>query len=188
MKHKIVSYGWAFTPPTIGHKAIIDGLLEKIAEKVLIIPSGPRIDKTYAYSREVRKRFLEIFASEFEDGRVELDTTWLDGEWETTTLGMDDVLTTRYGYSIPQVFGADVSGSMKNWDYDNTNRDRLIRLLPKIFVARKWVELILDDMDHYEILDIEVPEASSTAVREQGRVDLLTERVRDAYQNLVLKN
>lgn len=81
MPHKIVSYGGAFTPPTIGHKAIIDGLLERgISEKVLIIPSGPRIDKVYAYSDSIRRRLLEVFASEFPSGSVELDTTWMDGK------------------------------------------------------------------------------------------------------------
>jgi nicotinic acid mononucleotide adenylyltransferase len=41
--HPLVIYGGAFSPPTIGHKAVIDGLIrEGIAEKVLLVPSGMR--------------------------------------------------------------------------------------------------------------------------------------------------
>lgn len=182
MPHKIVSYGGAFTPPTIGHKAIIDGLLERgIAKKVLIIPSGPRVDKVYAYSDSIRRRLLEVFASEFPSGSVELDTTWMDGKWETTTLGMDDVLTERYGYSIPQVFWADVIESMPTWDYDENQKNRLLLRLPKIFLSRNGVEMKLDGLGSYEVYDLDVPSASSTLVREQGRVDLLSEKVRAEY-------
>jgi nicotinic acid mononucleotide adenylyltransferase len=181
--HPFVIYGGAFSPPTIGHKAVVDGLIrEGIAERVILVPSGARWDKAYAYSDSVRKEFLRAFLYDIESGSAELDTTFMDHGGQTTTLGMDRYYYEKYGYHIPQVFGADVLESMPHWDSDPENKNTLLRILPKIILVRKGIDMILDGLDNYSLHDLDIPEASSTAVREKGRVDLLTQNVRTLYE------
>jgi nicotinic acid mononucleotide adenylyltransferase len=186
-KYPEIIYGGAFSPPTIAHKAVIDGVLQRITQKVLIVPSGDRSDKQYAYDTPTRKWFFQAFSREFEGLQVEVDTTFIDNHLPTTTLGIDDFYKQKYGYSLPQVFGADVVNSMRWWDPTPSWQERLLRVLPKILIARKWVEMVLDGLENYVILDVDVPEASSTAVREQWRIDLLTPRVRKLYESILTK-
>lgn len=185
----IVVYGGAFTPPTIGHHAIVQALLTKIQpDKLLIVPSGPRIDKEYAFQKDVRRRLVEVFAQEFGDSRVETDFTFLEWSDETTTLGIDRYYRNQFGFSPTQVFGADVTTSMPLWPNTDDDRRYLLGDLPKIFLTRKWVLLDLEGKGNYALLDADIPEASSTAVRERWRVDLLTTKVREAYEQLIIKN
>lgn len=180
--------GSAFCPPTIGHQAIVNALLEIPGiHTVRLVPSGPRYDKVYAFQKNVRRRLVEIFAQEFEDPRVVADFTFFDSLKQTTTLGMDEYYKRKNGVSPIQVFGADVVTTMATWPNTPEDRDYLLNKLPKIFLSRKWVELNLEWRWNYTVLETEIPEASSTAVREQGRIDLLTSRVRDAYNTLVLE-
>lgn len=86
---------------------------------------------------------------------------------QTTTLGMDRYYYEKYGYHIPQVFGADVLESMPHWDSNPESRVRLLRILPKIILVRKGVDMILDNFDNFSLHNLDVPEASSTAVREE---------------------
>jgi nicotinic acid mononucleotide adenylyltransferase len=184
---KIVVYGGAFTPPTIGHHEIVRALLTHLdIDHLLIVPSGPRIDKAYALEKETRRQIIQVFADEFGDDRVEADFTFLDGESDTTTLGMDRHYREQFGESPIQVFGADVTHSMERWPNSPANREYLLRELPKVFLSRAWVDMSLEWKDNYSIINTIIPEVSSTAVREQGRVELLTDRVRETYQRLVL--
>ena len=184
---KTVVYGGAFTPPTIGHHEIVRALLGHLdIDRLLIVPSGPRIDKAYALEKETRRQIIQIFADEFGDKRVVVDFTFLDGESDTTTLGMDRHYREKLGTSPIQVFGADVTSSMERWPNSPDDSDYLLQRLPKVFLSRAWVEMSLEWKWNYEIINAVIPEASSTAVREQGRVDLLTDQVRAAYKELVL--
>ena len=74
---------------------------------------------------------------------------------------------------------------MPTWDYDENQKNRLLLRLPKIFLSRNGVEMKLDGLGSYEVYDLNVPSASSTLVREQGRVDLLSEKVRAEYLRLI---
>ena len=179
--------GSAFCPPTIGHKAIVDALrsIEGI-DRIRLVPSGPRIDKVYAFQKDVRRKLIEIFAWEFEDPRVVADFTFFDSPEQTTTLGMDQYYREQNGVSPIQVFGADVVKMMETWPNLPEDRDYLLNRMPKIFLSRVGVELDLSGRWNYQLLDVAIPQASSTAVREEGRLDLLTDQVRAAYQSLVL--
>jgi nicotinic acid mononucleotide adenylyltransferase len=179
--------GSAFCPPTIGHQAIIKALLQIPGiHTVRLVPSGPRYDKVYAFQNDVRRRLIEIFAEEFDDPRVMADFTFFDSQEQTTTLGMDQYYREKNGQSPIQVFGADVVKTMETWPNSPEDREYLLKEMPKIFLSRSWVDLDLEWRGNYQLLQATIPEASSTAVREKGRLDLLTDRVCVEYQRLVL--
>ncbi len=184
----IAIYGGAFTPPTIGHRAIVDALLgsEGIA-RVIIAPSGPRSDKIYALESDIRRRLIEVFIAEFDDPRVEWDFSFFSGTADTTTLGMDSIYRERFGGSPYQVFGADVSHTMATWPNSPENRLYLLEDMPKIFFSRPWVELDLWDKWSYKVIHASIPDASSTLVRESRRLDLLTAKVREEYEKILPK-
>lgn len=134
---KTVVYGGAFTPPTIGHHEIVRALLTHLdIDRLLIVPSGPRIDKAYALEKETRRQIIQVFADEFGDDRVEADFTFLDGESDTTTLRMDRHYREQFGESPIQVFGADVLTSMEKWPNSDNDRAYLLKQLPKVFLSR----------------------------------------------------
>lgn len=83
--------GSALCPPTIGHHAIVNALLKiENIETIRVVPSGPRYDKVYALSNEIRRQLIEVFVAEFKDSRVVADFTFFESETQTTTLGMDE--------------------------------------------------------------------------------------------------
>jgi nicotinic acid mononucleotide adenylyltransferase len=179
--------GSAFCPPTIGHHAIVRALqkIENI-DRIRLVPSGPRIDKVYAFQNDVRRKLIEIFVAEFADDRIVADFTFFDSQEQTTTLGMDQYYREKNGQSPIQVFGADVVKTMETWPNSPEDRRYLLEEMPKIFLSRSGVSLDLEGRGNYQLLETAIPEASSTAVREKGRLDLLTDRVRAEYQRLVL--
>ncbi len=179
--------GSAFCPPTIGHHAIVNALrtIENI-DTIRLVPSGPRIDKVYALHNDIRRKLIEVFVSEFDDPRIIADFTFFDSSEQTTTLGMDQYYREKNGVSPIQVFGADVVKTMETWPNSPEDRRYILEQMPKIFLSRSGVELDLSWRGNYQILDADIPEASSTAVREHGRLDLLTTWVREVYERLVL--
>ena len=186
-KPREIVFGSALCPPTIGHHVIVQELRRMPdIDRIRIVPSGPRPDKVYAIQDSIRRQLIEVFAAEFDDPRVIADFAFFDSDRETTTLGMDRYYRELIGTSPYQVFGADVVASMENWPNSPEDRRYLLEQLPKIFLTRHGIELDLTGRGNYQLLDTEIPEASSTAVREHGRIDLLTEKVRSAYQALVL--
>lgn len=69
--------------------------------------------------------------------RVEIDTACMDGRVDSTTLAQAEYLRSKYGYDVPQVFGADVAPRMHEWDPSGL----VARKLPKIFVTRPGYEI-----------------------------------------------
>lgn len=99
-------FGAAFDPPHVGHSAIIRALLHyKNPEKIIIIPSGKRNDKSYNVSDEHRLAVLEIFASEIGDERVIIDDYFVQNwEGEMITRDVDMYARGKYGENIVHVF------------------------------------------------------------------------------------
>lgn len=68
-KHELIMYGGAFCPPHLDHtgpEGIVATLLEDVAEKVLIIPTGKREDKLYDGTSDVdREHMLRLAVEEF---------------------------------------------------------------------------------------------------------------------------
>jgi nicotinic acid mononucleotide adenylyltransferase len=174
--------GSALCPPTIWHHAIVKALLKiQNIEKIRVVPSGPRYDKVYTLSNDIRRRLIDAFVAEFEDSRVVADFTFFESETQTTTLGMDQYYRDLIWQSPYQVFGADVVKTMETWPNSPVDKKYLLEEMPKIFLIRQGVEMNLEWRWNYQLMDAVIPNASSTLVREQGRIDLLTEKVRDVY-------
>ena len=72
----IYIFGAAFDPPHVGHSAIVRALLHyKNPEKVILMPSGKRNDKSYNVSDEHRLAMLEMFCQEINDSLVSVTLT-----------------------------------------------------------------------------------------------------------------
>ena len=166
---KTVLYGGAFDPPHLGHQAVAVAVLRQTeAERLVIVPSGPRFDKAYKTAERHRRRILELFTESFADPRITLDTDFLDRHGElgpTTTLGIDAHYSKKFGHRPFQVFGADVVPNMKVWD----PAGRVEREVPKILVIRNGEIPTISNLVNFLLLDPNLPEAykglSSTEIR-----------------------
>lgn len=159
MPYPIILYGGAYNPPHDGHEAVIRNL-SRLAAKVLVVPSGHRIDKTYSsdsyqITNVVRRRVIEAFARRFETHpEIEFDYDMLEGKLErTTTVGMDEYYSRKYASPIAHAFGSDVVRDFPKWFDPETVRNRIQKILlvrdgdmPDVFGIRNY-ELLLPEMD-----------------------------------------
>lgn len=137
-----------------------------MADRVVIVPSGPRSDKAYKVCEKSRLRVLEIFASRFSDSNVELDTDFLSGKLgETTTLGMDAHYARKFGVRPYQAFGSDTVANMPVWDPSLEVLERL----PKVLFVRQGYDVDLSAVGNCVLADIgadvEIRSVSSTEIR-----------------------
>jgi nicotinic acid mononucleotide adenylyltransferase len=185
-KHEIVMYGWAFCPPHMDHtgpNGIVATLLHGVAEKVIIIPTGKREDKSYDWTNDVdRENMLKLAVEDF-GSRVEIDTTFLYGDTNTTTLLQASYLRNKYGREIPQVFGSDVAKNMMRWDKSGF----VARELPKIFVRRPGFEIDSIEVANFDTIDFASNGFSSTEVRREVARILGWEWKIDSIQNMIQK-
>lgn len=160
----VVLYGGAFDPPTLAHEAAVR-VLSRMADRVVIVPSGPRDDKSYKVCEAHRLRVLEIFASRFAGTNVELDTDFLSGALgETTTLAMDVHYSRKFGVRPYQAFGSDTVPAMADWD---PSLEVLLRL-PKILFVRHGYDADLSVAGNWIAADLAedgVRTVSSTEIR-----------------------
>lgn len=166
---KTIAYGGAFDPPHLAHEHIIRTIAETYKpERLLIVPSGSRYDKTYKVGLEHRAKILSIFTENLADIGVELVDDFMMGTiTDGTTLGVDRVFRERFGHSPTQVFGIDVIPNMKVWDPSG----RVERELPKIFVLRSGVQTPdFANIANHHTISPDLPEhitaLSSTEIRE----------------------
>lgn len=164
-KIPVVLYGGAFDPPTLAHEAAVRAL-SLMAERVVIVPSGPRDDKSYKVCEKSRLRVLRIFADRFADMNVELDTDFLSGELgDTTTLGMDSHYSKKFGVRPYQAFGSDTVPSMPLWDPSLEVLERL----PKVLFVRHGYDVDLSVAKNFVLAELpaegSVRSVSSTEVR-----------------------
>lgn len=172
---KTLIYGGAFDPPHLAHEHIVQSIAEQYRpEKILIIPSGQRSDKSYKVVLEHRVRILSIFAEDLADIGAELvDDFMVEHITDGTTLGVDQVMQERYGHSPTQVFGTDVIPNMKLWDPSG----RVEREIPKIFVCRSGSPIPdFSRVDNHRIITPELPSdiktLSSTEIRENVKKNI----------------
>lgn len=170
----ITIYGWAFTPPTLAHKTVITSLLSRwLVDRIIFTPDGERADKSYALPENHRQNIILTFyeALKNEWWNIDLDAHFL--EWKnggkTSTLDVDRYFTELLWYSPYHIFWIDVISWMKNW---KGNSDGYIEhTLKKIFIPRKWYHVPQNiPLHNCMMTDIEVPEISSTLVRERLKV------------------
>lgn len=165
----IYIFGGAFDPPHIGHASIIRAILHyKKPDKIVIIPSSQRDDKTYHVSDEHRLKMLELFVEELRDERVILDDFFVKN-WhgEMITRDVDQYAREKYGPDLVHIFGVDTIESMPNWDAENYASQKIA----KIFIPREDFEKNLDENFLQKIKNFEIfseshfPKISSTEIR-----------------------
>lgn len=182
-------YWWAFNPPHLDHAGkdgIIGKLLDSLTEKVLIIPTGNRNDKTYhGVSDRDRLNMLRLATEEY-GANILIDDILIRGEIPSTTLAQAEYLKKKYGYEVAQVFGADVAPNMIQWD----PTWYVAKKLPKIFVSRPWHTL--SGVENYELLPFESRGFSSTdirvAVSNSVPVDVLKNKIHANVLDYILEN
>jgi epoxyqueuosine reductase len=141
----IYIFGAAFDPPHVGHSAIVRALLHyKNPEKIVLIPSSKRNDKSYHVNDEHRLAMLQIFVSEIGDERVIIDDYFIKNwEGEMITRDIDMYARKKYSEDIVHVFGTDTIFSMPEWDEEGY----AAKVIKKLFVPRlsesspQWGEL-----------------------------------------------
>jgi nicotinate (nicotinamide) nucleotide adenylyltransferase len=156
----------AFDPPHVGHSAIIRALLHyKNPEKIIVMPSGKRDDKSYRTTDENRLAMLRVFVSEIADERVIIDAYFIENwEGEMITRDVDEYCKKTYGDDIIHVFGTDTIEGMSGWD-EEWYAAKVIR---KLFVPRgSWTQDIsTENLDNFGFFtDSHIPDISSTEIR-----------------------
>lgn len=188
-----VMYGGAFNPPHHDHTGIVATLLEKVAKKVIIIPTGKRDDKHYSsVSDTFRENMIRLATEDFGD-RVIIDTTFLYGDILTTSLNQAQYLQDKYRKEIPHVFGSDVAPQMMSWDPTGY----VAHELPKVFISRPGYPIPVGTVSRYSELEYISGGFSSTRVREEvqrilggegERRDVLQAMVNSRVCDFILQN
>ena len=173
---KTIVYGGAFDPPHLAHEHIVRTIAKKYSpERLLIVPSGPRSDKVYKVEEKHRARILSIFAEDLLDIGAELCDDFMTGRIaDGTTLGVNRILTERFGHAPTHVFGTDVIPNMKVWDPSG----HVERHVSKIFVLRSdGKPQDFSRLDNYRTIAPELPShlatLSSTGIRENVKKNVL---------------
>jgi len=189
----VAIYWGAFNPPTIGHKEVIDGVLEQgIVDRIIFTPDGMRKDKNYGTPPEKRREIIEIFFEELKakhGEKIQICRYFLNKCWTsknisipqghletrsskffkcsetTTTRDVDRYFQNELWFSPYHIFGSDVAQEMKNWL--NNDDEYIEKTLKKLFIGRPGYDFIDDGLENYILADIpDLTEVSSTTVRE----------------------
>jgi epoxyqueuosine reductase len=140
----------------------------KNPEKIVIMPSSARNDKSYAVSDEHRLTMLEIFAWEIDDARVVIDDYFVrNWQWEMITKDVDIYVHEKYGTDIIHVFGTDTIESMSGWDSEWYAAKKISKLFaPRASFLFSSPEIDSYGIENYDIfLDSHFPDVSSTDLR-----------------------
>ena len=167
-KQETIIYGGAFNPPTLAHKAILEACVsyaETQKADVWVMPSGDRLDKSIATSRERRLAYVAamIMSAEASCITPKVVTTELDRTIMVETYDTVKELEAEYpDRKFTFVFGADSTETMASWK----NGEELLEELSMIVVERAGS--IVNPMARHAVrLEVETPNVSSTQVRER---------------------
>ncbi|MDP2091334.1 MAG: nicotinate-nicotinamide nucleotide adenylyltransferase [Candidatus Gracilibacteria bacterium] len=187
----IAIYGGSFNPPTKqGHFKVIEGVLNNTdINKIIITPSGERMDKNHNISHTYRRKMIEVFLEKLKESglNTELDMYFFEGKnnGKTTTLKEEKYFRDKLGLSPTFIYGTDVIENMHKWI---GNSDKYIeQKLKKIFVNRPGYDFnpIKYSIDNYILLDIpEIIDISSSIVREMIKNK---QSVKDILDSEILK-
>ncbi len=162
-------FGWAFNPPTLWHRRVIEEVLDKnIVTKIIICPDGKRDDKHYGISESHRRGMIVLFYENLKKDwlNVEIDMHFFDAPTThfTTTFEVNAYFEKLLWHAPFHIFWSDIIKGIHTW---SGNPKRFIETkLKKIFITRKWFALEwIENMKEYEVVEIESLEISSTQVR-----------------------
>jgi len=167
-KQETIIYGGAFNPPTLAHKAILEACINYAETKqadVWVMPSGDRNDKTIRTSRDMRLAYIDAMINSVEDTQLipQVLTTELDRTVMVETYDTVRELEEEYpDRTFTFVFGADSTETMASWH----GGKKLLENLSMLVVEREGS--IVNPMARHAVrLQVEVPNVSSTQVRER---------------------
>ena len=153
---RLAAYPGTFDPPTIAHLAVAEAAWRACGvDRVVLVLSRDPIGKGRATPLEERLATLRTLVRDIE---------WLDVDVSDHRLIAD----VAEGYDVV-VMGADKWAQVLDPSFhpdEDTWRASLARL-PRVAVARRGDEPVPGDV---VVLDVDLPQVSSTAVRE-GRAD-----------------
>lgn len=165
---KIAIYWGAFNPPTIWHKElIVQTLTSWQVDRIIFSPDWRRKDKDFGISDSERIEMIKRFADELCTLWLNIDfhDYFLKREWNTSTLEVDRYYKEKLWESPYHIFWIDTVSSMPRRIWNENGY--IEKHLKKIFIERKGFELPKNfDMQNYIILSLDIPEVSSTIVRE----------------------
>lgn len=162
-------YMGSFNPPHLGHKKVIDFLLEKdFVDKVLIVPTGNYWTKTNIIDIKDRINMLKYY----ENDSVEVDTNHNNYPY---TFELVNALKKSYpNDELYLIIGSDNLEELHEWK----NVDELLK--NKIIVLKRGQikkNPYIDDSNIIYINDFEYIDISSTEIR-NGRYDYLNDNIK----------
>lgn len=171
-QRKTIIYGGAFNPPTIAHHAILQACIdhaETIDADVWLLPSGDRTDKSIESGYDQRMEMLRALTADVirRSVNIYINTSEIDRDEQTETY--DTVMEINSSHADREfiwVFGSDSVNTMPEWGHG----DWLVDNLPMLVVNRPNYPLEVRGR-YAEVLDVEMPETSSTEVRERMQAD-----------------
>lgn len=185
-KKRITVYGGSFNPPGIHHRDIAARLTE-LFDRVIVIPCGPRQDKTSAFPLPEHRKAMMLLAFQKmpNKDRIELDFSDLQADTFTPTYDLNE----RYQMQFPNnelwhVIGGDLieGGGEGNSEIQRTWKNGV-----EIWDSLNFVVITHPD---YQIQPKDLPpksECVEIATNMMGRSSLIRERLaeRESLDGLV---
>jgi len=165
---RVLLYGGSFSPPTIGHSAIVKKLSTMIHDfgydQLWVMPCFANFTGKKLVSPEHRLNMCKLAFEHINN--VEVSDFEIRNQLNIQTIGVVNKLIetypdTKFGF----VFGSDCIGSFHDWD----GHDQLIKLCDFVIINRKGYILHGDTWYQnppHRFIDIDIPEVSSTKFRE----------------------
>ena len=169
---KLGIYMGSFNPPHLGHKKIIDYLLEnKIVDNILIVPTNSYWDKNNLIDISDRINMLKFYTSE----HVFLDTE----DYELVyTIDLLNKLKSKYSsYELLPIIGADNIISFHKWkNYKELLKYRIIIMNRDNLDIKPYLER-LDSENIIVLTDFPNIKISSSELREKMNSEYLHPKV-----------
>jgi len=171
----IALLGTSADPPTCGHQALLEGLLERFPRVATWASDNPM--KRHGAPLEQRAELLEALVRAIGDPRLELAQE-LSSPWAITTL---ERAAQRWpGAELVFVVGSDLAGQIPRWKQASTVVQRCrLAIVPR----RGWplrdeqLEALRALGGRVDVLPLEVPATASTEARRQPLCDQIPEAV-----------
>jgi nicotinate-nucleotide adenylyltransferase len=165
----IALFGTSADPPTLGHQALLEGLLPHFSRVATWASDNPM--KQHGAPLPERARLLATLVAALDDPRLELAQD-LSSPWAITTLE-------RAGRRWPEaelvfVVGSDLAGQIPQW---KAGGEVLRRCRLAIVPRRGWplspaqLERLTQLGGRVDALPLEIPATASSSVREQPHRD-----------------
>lgn len=168
-----IIYGGAFNPPTIGHYKIIEYLLNKFDNKLIILPTNNYYKSNEIVSFEHRKEMINLMLEKYSDRIIVSD-------YEQTLDKYYGTYYTLKHFEHPLfVIGADSLDTIHQWiNYPNVVKENKFIVFPRDGVNIEESKVYKKYKKHFIICDDFIEnDISSTNFRKNKDKSLVTEEV-----------